>query len=761
MLKKWLPLNYILKRAAKSYGFIDPVKVLARLRQFGYPSEVQEPIELIRAGVVFHARGLINTRAIQYNLDWVWPYWVVKQFKPNDSSFIPRGFSFSHVNLTHRNWTAVGLPDTALYPIVDPRGLVTPFFDGWSIDFWVQSSDGTLLVPSQCRSANQSLDYSSDLAVHTSASENGLSIRTSARVVRSSTSPQIVINAEADAKPGDTVILSLRPYNPEGIQFIDHIAYDRDRGTFVVNNDQEVLVDRKADKVVLSNYESGDVARLLSQDRQEDSVQCPIGMATSAAFFRVGQSGSTAVEVRMALDCEPSGKQHRSPAKKSPRSWESYTSQSASLQIPDDKIRFLYDAAVRTLILLSSQEAFPGPYTYKRFWFRDSCFMINALLSMGMAERSERLVKKFPELQKASGYFQSQEGEWDSNGQVLWIADRLQYLTGCSYDRGFLKSLFKGARWIEKKRNAKGAAGNHGGLFPPGFSAEHLGPNDYYYWDNFWGLAGLRAAVRLAKRLHLEKEKQEIQPWADDFEKRIFSSIANIPGTMKNGAIPASPYRRMDAGSVGSLVADYPLQITKPGDDRIMGTIDYLMENCFHSGAFFQDMIHSGINIYLTLAIAQTFLRWKDSRYRGLIDKTAELASPTGQWPEAIHPITGGGCMGDGQHGWAAAEWIMMIRNLFVREEGDHIIIGSGVFPRWLATGESLMFGPTLAKGGSVTARLRQPGGEGPVYVDIEAAGITPDTEYRIEVPGYAPQTVIGAGEGIRVERELAGSVSK
>jgi len=71
------------------------------------------------------------------------------------------------------------------------------------------------------------------------------------------------------------------------------------------------------------------------------------------------------------------------------------------------------------------------------------------------------------------------------------------------------------------------------------------------------------------------------------------------------------------------------------------------------------------------------------------------------------------------------------------------------------------MFGPTLAKGGSVTVRLRQPGGEGPVYVDIEAAGITPDTEYRIDVPGYALQTVIGAVEGIRVERELAGSVSK
>jgi hypothetical protein len=53
---------------------------------------VQEPIELVRAGVVFHARGLINTKVFQYHLDWVWPYWVNRQFDPDDPSFLPRAF---------------------------------------------------------------------------------------------------------------------------------------------------------------------------------------------------------------------------------------------------------------------------------------------------------------------------------------------------------------------------------------------------------------------------------------------------------------------------------------------------------------------------------------------------------------------------------------------------------------------------------------------------------------------------------------------
>jgi hypothetical protein len=69
-----------------------------------------------------------------------------------------------------------------------------------------------------------------------------------------------------------------------------------------------------------------------------------------------------------------------------------------------------------------------------------------------------------------------------------------------------------------------------------------------------------------------------------------------------------------------------------------------------------------------------------------LMRRVADLASPTGQWPEAIHPRTLGGCMGDGQHGWAAGEWIMMIRNCFVRrrtEPGHRLRHPSGMAGGW------------------------------------------------------------------------------
>ena len=139
---QWLPWRYIVRRVASSHGFLDPIDLLGQLHRFAQPSEVAAPLELLRAGVVFHARGLMNTGAIQHNLDWVWPFWVERQFDPRDEAFIPRAFSITHVNLTHRNWTAVGWPNCDTLPLVDPRGLLTPFWDGWSLDAWVFDNAG-------------------------------------------------------------------------------------------------------------------------------------------------------------------------------------------------------------------------------------------------------------------------------------------------------------------------------------------------------------------------------------------------------------------------------------------------------------------------------------------------------------------------------------------------------------------------------------------------------------------------------------------
>ena len=695
-----------MRSAARSFGFIDPARFMARLRKFGQPSEYDMPLEIVRNAVVFHSRGLINTRAIQNNLDWVWPYWIERQFDPRDVSFLPRSANVSHINLTHRNWTAVGLPDLALYPLVDPRGLITPLHDGWSIDAWIVPKTGSPLVPSRLMSIEQSLDPSTQ-GVVTASESNGLRLHSRVQLVFEEHEPVLKVHYTGEsAQPADLVV-SLRPYNTEGIQFIDTIETLPDRHGWLVNRQQEVRFDLAADHVVHSNYAEGDVFHRLAETK-DTAATCPVGMATGAACFTMAPRQPCAVTVQVPLGKE--ARREHGP-RWGARTWPEARHGLAALSVPDARYRAIYEASVNTLLHLSAGKVYPGPYTYRRFWFRDASLMLEALAQLGAIERVRAQLATFPALQKHDGYFESQEGEWDSNGEVLWAFGRFAELTGERFPEEWCNAIERGAQWLQRRRLPDGEQ-PHAGLLPAGFSAEHFGPNDYYYWDDYWAIGGLRAVAPHLERVNRLRGAAFCRRLAQAFSTAVERSLEKFAVPRGKGAIPASPYRRMDSGAIGVLVADYPLQLYPAADARIEKTLEHFLAHHFVNGGFFQDMTHSGVNVYLTLAIAQSLLRAGDPRWQEIIRQVARDASPTGLWPEAIHPLTGGGCIGDGQHGWAAAEWFRWTRAAFVREENDELIIGSGLLPEWLEAREPLSFGLTPTPWGPVRVELRPTGAQ-------------------------------------------------
>jgi len=710
MWLRWLPWRYVVSKLAQSRGFIDPVAVVSRLHRFAQPSEVTEPIELLRAGMVFHARGLVNTRAIQHNLDWVWPYWVERQFDPQDDAFVPRAFSITHVNLTHRNWTAVGLPDLEELPIVDPAGLLTPFYDGWSLDAWLILDDGRRLLPSKHAAPAQSFQGDDSARVETVIEDDGLRLRLVAEVETSPEGPVCALRAEADAPASGFLVVSVRPANPEGVQFIHTLAaYDEGR-RWRIDDKDEVRFDRTPDDLHLSVYREGDVLISLDERSGRTAVECDVGLATGAAMFRLSEERATAVRAEVPLLRTPRARKRASSGGEVAARWRGSLEGVCQAQIPDERLQGLYDAALRTLVLHSPGDVYPGPYTYKRFWFRDAAFILDAMLTLGWTDRAWRCIERFPERQQRNGYYRSQEGEWDSNGEAIWTVKRWRDLTGESVPEWMLDSVRRGALWIQHKRCRSDIEAPHAGLMPAGFSAEHLGPNDYYYWDVFWSIAGLESAADLLRgqTALAEALRQE----AKDMRGAVDRSIDRSAFRRDRPGVPASPYRRMDAGAIGSIAAGYPLRLWDAEDTRLADTVEFLLDHCMVRGGFFQDMIHSGVNAYLTLHLAQTLLRRGDARAHQLIQNVADLASPTGQWPEAIHPRTGGGCMGDGQHVWAAAEWTLMLRNCFVREEGDGLVLCSGVPEAWFSGARPARFGPTATPFGPVAVEAAMDQGE-------------------------------------------------
>lgn len=743
MRLKWHFWRWLIRRFALKQGFIDPFALLARFESFAQPSEVGSPIELLRAGAVFHARGLLNTKAIQNNLDWIWPYWVQRQFDPRDPSFIPRSFSITHVNLTHRNWTAVGIPDCDEFPVVDPRGLLTPHFDGWSVDCFIVDDDGVVLSPARRKRASQKLLLEEERnAVRTRTSQAGLKLETTADATMENGPPETRLVAKAESDRPAWLVVSIRPFNPEGVSLVEKVSLARNRREWSVNGEPAVELDKPVDRHLVSDYRRSDVMHRLLERKERRGVKCQVGMATAAGLFRI--EPGKALKVAASIPMRPDVARHTLFPAENPRTdWRENLDGLATLDVPDGKMQFLYDAAVRTLILHSPLDVYPGPYTYKRFWFRDAALILNAMLAVGMTRRAERMLDEFPSRQLMDGYFRSQEGEWDSNGEVLWIYKQFLDATGRRAKPAWRKAIRRGAKWIARKRLPDSLPDIHAGLLPAGFSAEHLGNNDYYYWDDYWGVAGLRAAAAMSRGWGAEDDARAFDEEARRFEAAIENSLKRSLSIRAIDAIPASPHRRMDAGAIGSIVCSYPLRLYTPRDRRLMNTVAFLREKCYIDGAFFQDMIHSGINVYLTLHVAQVLLRAGNPAFYPMVRRVMQLASPTGQWPEAIHQRVLGGCMGDGQHVWAAAEWILMIRNMFLREEEGELVIASGIVPEMLEKGKPLRFGPGLTRWGPVSVSIHPTGDEVKVAWDARWRGSPPSI--RVALPGHEE---ISAKEG-------------
>jgi hypothetical protein len=202
-------------------------------------------------------------------------------------------------------------------------------------------------------------------------------------------------------------------------------------------------------------------------------------------------------------------------------------------------------------------------------------------------------------------------------------------------------------------------------------SAEHLGPFDYYYWDDLWGWKGLVDAAYLLAELGEAEEAAAARRGAERLKEAIFDSLELAAKRLGRTLIPAGPTRGVDAAAIGSLAACYPLKLIDAADPWITGTAEAIRDQFCIGDAFFQQISHTGLGTYLTLQLAFVELEAHDPRAWRRLRWLLDHATPTFTWPEAIHPRLDGGCMGDGHHGWAAADFLSFVRNVLIRESGD------------------------------------------------------------------------------------------
>ena len=695
----------------------DTVRHLSTFQRLGEHLEIQPPGEMLPIGARTVFRALRTRAASQVGSDWVWPYWLRRQVDPASAAFVPRGHLPFLTNLTGRNWTSIGNLSSAREAVVDPRGLVSPWFDGWSLDWWVGAED-RWHVPSQSSAVRQALIGDAPV-VETRMRVPGGDIVHRAYAIRATGDDGgdelVIVEVENDSAVPVALAFGVRPYDVEGLSVIERIDLHGD--TVTVDGRVAVLLPRPPNQVAASTFHDGDSAATVFAGEASASfpsdLRCPAGMAQAAFVYPLPHRAT----IRVALPLEPKprtrfvGRMRRRveraadfptsvpSAEQVASGWAAQTDRGMRLVLPDERLQSAVDANRRYLLLFhDGEDITPGTRTYHRFWFRDAAYLLGALDRYGFHEEARQVLASYPDRQHNDGFFFSQRLEWDANGAAIWAMAHHHDLTR---DDALLAELAPsiggGVQWIERKRRSRSRRGDPAlaGLLPAGISAEHLGPHDYFYWDDFWALAGLRDGARLLRAAGEDEAAAKATSFLESMTADVRASMAVTAERLGSLAVPAGPRRRIDPGVVGSLAAVWPLELLPADDPAMAATVETIRDRFCIDEAFFQGISHTGLGTYLSLHVAFAELLAGDRRALDRLEWFLGAATPTWTWPEAIHPRVGGGCMGDGHHGWAAADFLSFVRTMLVRETADGLALVSMIPERWYGQGVEVHDAPT------------------------------------------------------------------
>ncbi len=745
-------------------------RLLRAASRLGVPGSLPAPPELLPAGARVLAQGYLNRFALPLLGGWMLPRWMKEQIDPESDWFVPRSVTNLMANQTRRNWTALGLPgrEHPIESIVDRWGLLTPVPGGPSLDWWVQVDDGKegRMAASDGRGTLQTLQGGLPIVV-TSYEADGMRVVSEAWLLAAEdgdwAAMQVVLFNIADVPLSGTFSFALRPYNPEGIAPIYDIAYDEAETTLVADGYAGPYTWPAPDEWALSGIVGEDLFAGDEGRKPNDEGRVGVAAARSThlhdakgfahgvlnfrfqiepweeaeylAFMPVTGRRTKAERRRMSQVASYELREaERASDKRNPKTearnpkyysrvkaettlrWQELLGGAGrmKIEVPHRELQASWDANRAHLLALHDGPIItPGPDLYHSFWLRDGAYMTYALSACGFREEAAELLRGFARMQRRDGAFVSHQGEWDGTGQALWcMAQHLALYSDRVLAAELRPHVRRGGQWIIET-----LAGSPGGLMPPGVSSEHLGPPDSYYWDSIWSLAGLRSAEAITRNPAFGRAAARLR-------SRLASAWATDMAALGREALVGAPGRGIDMGMVGTLAAWFPLRLVPADSPLLEGTLAALEEKLFYKGALLVNTGHSGWGTYLNMRLAGCRLLQGSPKGWELMKWLLAHASPTYNWPEAIHPKSGGGSAGDGHHGWASAEWLMLVRAMLLEEGEKSITLAPGVPAEWLERAGEIKVEGAPTRFGTVSYRIEWEDGGRNLQIRAEREGI-------------------------------------
>lgn len=665
-------------------------------------------------------KGFLTTTVLGHP-QWKWPLWIREQFNMKSAGYSHIGHSYGAgptYNRAYRSFAMVGTPEGEWEAVVGLDGSIMPRPKAHALTFWLYL-DGKLTAVGEEGKLSQRREKGYLPIIETTWTLPEVRIKfisfADNVVGKDVCFTRIQLTNLSEKIKSVSLFAVITPWGPDQFYPVSEVQYSDELHTFTVEGKLAAVFGSQPASYGCSNYEADYICVDASDGRLAGNsrCKCALGFASAAACFPISLAPQEEKSLDMGLLIDPVAPSSQliteiknadidSHLQKVKDYWENKLKESIDIQISDNLAVETYKSCLVDLLILKDGENITaGPTRYHGDWIRDRAHLLYALEMAGFHKEVHECMGYFKKAQGPEGYFwhttvplykeEKNLREFDSYGEAVWfMVQHYRFSKNKEWLQKVYPLIKKGTEFIKNIRSQTkvlegGKKPLHYGLLPKSWSAEHTGPPDYIYYDDFWTICGLKSAIFAAQELGIDEDVKWMKEECADLETCLWDSVKRTIEKKSLPCFPASPYQDVTSTIIGNIAALWPCGIVKSDNKRIDEVLEVLYSRHMPNHCWFHD-IWGCYGPIFTWSIANCFVHKRDKEKVSKIIKWTlkNGQTSTHNQPEGVHPKTLYGGEGDGISAWAAAEYFMLLRNMLLLEQDESLWIAPCLLEEWL-----------------------------------------------------------------------------
>ena len=405
---------------------------------------------------------------------------------------------------------------------------------------------------------------------------------------------------------------------------------------------------------------------------------------------------------------------------------------SLELNLPDKEfVTCFYASIYYILIMMTGRELWPGPYFYDSFTLHDAVEMADVLGKVGLKGVARETLTYFN--------YKDDDAYLDGLGGSIYALYEHYRIT---QDKKWLgKNYPKMRKDSQKLKILRAQQLNSAlkdspiyGLLPGSMSQDNFSKKEHLYIDNWWGIIGLKATIEAAKVLKKEDDLKWLIKEYKDFLNCLMESFKKVMKRERISYIPAfadywppgkrivdSKHRILGETQMAwahrpalfpglSLNIPVPLDLLKESYQQYWARSGKFSD---YDGGWYVEYEKYFWSYNVMLAHPLIYLGMEDVAIKNMQWSVKHQSCPGG-WMEAMYTRLNKeglreideGVVCDIPHGWAAAHYILSLRDMLFREENEKIILLPCIPESWLEDGKCIEIKKAPTYFGEINFRL-------------------------------------------------------